>query len=310
MNFLTLDYFLAVARERSFTRAAEALHMTQQSLSAQIAGLEKELGCQLFVRHIPLELTYAGQTLQRYASDIQQLHRTLRYEFSDIARNRQGELRLGLSFIRSQQLMPAAIDAFRREYPRITFSLMEGPSDTLYQQLTNGELDLAIATFPHVSAEVELQDFFRDEVVLLLSRRLLSELRLDAAALQQSILAGDASALAPCPFLLVSSGNNLRRLSGEFLRQCGFQPIVHITAGNIVTLLELGLRGSGACFANLSFARSLLSPEELDSMEIFHLPPPAQHTVSFAYLRHSYQWSMISEFIRVARETYAATAAQ
>ena len=50
MNFHSLDYFLVLAREKNFTRAAEALHITQQSLSSHIAGLEKELGCTLLVR--------------------------------------------------------------------------------------------------------------------------------------------------------------------------------------------------------------------------------------------------------------------
>ena len=70
MNFHSLDYFLVLAREKNFTRAAEALHITQQSLSSHIAGLEKELGCTLVVRRTPLELTYAGRTFLRYAESI------------------------------------------------------------------------------------------------------------------------------------------------------------------------------------------------------------------------------------------------
>ncbi len=58
MNFSSMEYFVALARERNFTWAAEQLHITQQSLSTHVAGLEKELGCQLLIRHVPLELTY------------------------------------------------------------------------------------------------------------------------------------------------------------------------------------------------------------------------------------------------------------
>ena len=61
MNFASMDYFIMVAREKSFTKAAQRLYITQQTLSAHIASIEKELGCSLFVRHVPLELTYAGQ---------------------------------------------------------------------------------------------------------------------------------------------------------------------------------------------------------------------------------------------------------
>ena len=61
MNFQSMEYFAAVAKNRSFTRAADALHITQQTLSAHIAGIERELGCPLLIRHIPLELTYAAR---------------------------------------------------------------------------------------------------------------------------------------------------------------------------------------------------------------------------------------------------------
>ena len=87
MNFDSLEYFSVLARERSFTRAAESLHITQQSLSSHIAGLEKELNCQLVVRRIPLELTYAGQTFLSYAEELR------RGAAPDAARHAAGILR-------------------------------------------------------------------------------------------------------------------------------------------------------------------------------------------------------------------------
>ena len=61
MNFQTMDYFIALAEERSFTKAAERLNVTQQTLSAHIASVERDLGVRLVVRRVPLELTYAGE---------------------------------------------------------------------------------------------------------------------------------------------------------------------------------------------------------------------------------------------------------
>ena len=74
MNFSSMEYFVVLAQERNFTRAAERLHMTQQSLSSHIAAMERELGCQLFVRHIPLDFTYAGEVMLRYAGHFQKEH--------------------------------------------------------------------------------------------------------------------------------------------------------------------------------------------------------------------------------------------
>lgn len=89
MNFHSLDYFLVLAREKNFTRAAEALHITQQLLSSHIAGLEKELGCTLLVRRTPLELTYAGRKFLHYAESIRQTRQTMEREFCDISEIRR-----------------------------------------------------------------------------------------------------------------------------------------------------------------------------------------------------------------------------
>ena len=71
MNFQSMEYFIMLAKERSFTKAAERLHITQQTLSAHISAIENELECRLIIRHVPLELTYAGEVFLQYADDFQ-----------------------------------------------------------------------------------------------------------------------------------------------------------------------------------------------------------------------------------------------
>ena len=72
MNFQSIQYFLQTAKKKSFSLAAQDLYITQQTLSASVASLEKELGCRLFVRHVPLELTYAGEVFLRHAMALQE----------------------------------------------------------------------------------------------------------------------------------------------------------------------------------------------------------------------------------------------
>ena len=100
MNFQSMEYFAAVAKNRSFTRAADALHITQQTLSAHIAGIERELGCPLLIRHIPLELTYAGEVFLRYATEFNTKYDCMLHEFGDILNNQTGKLRIGIAFTR------------------------------------------------------------------------------------------------------------------------------------------------------------------------------------------------------------------
>ena len=118
MNFSSMDYFVMVARERSFSRAAERLHITQQTLSAHIAKLEGELGTKLLVRSIPLELTYAGEVFLEYALDLQRRVSSLEREFQDISENQRGLLRIGITYTRGDIVMPPLLIRFQQPLPQ------------------------------------------------------------------------------------------------------------------------------------------------------------------------------------------------
>lgn len=161
MNFLTMDYFVALAEERNFTHAAMRLHITQQTLSAHIAALEKEVGAPLFVRHVPLELTYAGQTFYRYAVDIQKDYRSLRQTLAGVTNQESGEIRIGTAAARERTILPELLAAFQEQYPRIRFLLTEGSNLNLRQRLLDGQIDLAIALFGKSVPGLELYPFIR-----------------------------------------------------------------------------------------------------------------------------------------------------
>ena len=114
MNFLSMKYFTTVARIRSFTRAAAELKITQQTLSAHIAGVEKELGCTLLVRHVPLELTYAGEVFLRYAAGFQKNYEQMVMELNDISENHSGLIKDGVGYTRGLAIMPNLIDEFQK----------------------------------------------------------------------------------------------------------------------------------------------------------------------------------------------------
>ena len=147
MNFQSMEYFAAVAKNRSFTRAADALHITQQTLSAHIAGIERELGCPLLIRHIPLELTYAWEVFLRYATEFNTKYDCMLHEFGDILNNQTGKLRIGIAFTRGHAIMPKLIAAFQKEYPGVDVELVESSNDVLQKYLLDGTIDLAIANF-------------------------------------------------------------------------------------------------------------------------------------------------------------------
>ena len=181
MNFLSMDYFLMTAEKRSFTKAADALHITQQTLSTHIANLEQELDCKLFVRHVPLELTYAGEIFWQYAADFQKKYRAMQHEFADLTKNEQGILRIGISFTRCHAIMPAIITEYQRRYPHMEIQVIENANSGLQKDLMEHKIDLAIAKFPDFLPGITLSDFYEEEVVLLLADSLFHEVISDAA---------------------------------------------------------------------------------------------------------------------------------
>ena len=229
MNFSSMDYFITVARERSFSRAAERLHITQQTLSAHIAGLEKELGTKLLVRSIPLELTYAGEVFLGYSVDLQRKLGSMEREFQDLTGNQRGLLRIGVATIRGRIVMPSILTRFRARYPKIAIRLVEDENGKLLEYLENREIDLAVALFPQVVPGVELVDFYQEEVVLLVPQAILDQVAEEKgpSALER-LERGDLSRLQGAPFLLEAEEDDVGKIGYSFLSQAG---IVSTPAG-------------------------------------------------------------------------------
>lgn len=301
MNFDSLEYLSVLARERSFTRAAESLHITQQSLSSHIAGLEKELNCQLVVRRIPLELTYAGQTFLSYAEELRRTQHAMQQEFCDISENQKGELRVGIAFTRGRAVMPHLIASFQQKYPNVEVTLMEGSNDALQKLLADGDIDLAVAHFPKAPPEVELRDFYEEHIVLCLSDTLLTRCGVDLAAHEAELRSGDLRALRDCPFVLGRASDIGGRIGRELLRRSGVKPTIKATSENIETLLALCELGVGVCFSPENLIRTALSDAQIRRLHLLRFDSGASYPIRFGYLRRSYQWSVIDEFIRAAQ---------
>ncbi len=293
------DYFIALARERSFTRAAEQLHITQQTLSNYIAQLEKELGNQLFIRHIPLELTFAGETYLRHALTIYSQMQTLQHEMDDIAQNEKGILKIGVAFSRGHIVLPRLLTAYQKKHPFMHVRLIEAPNENLVTKLLNKDIDLAILNFTQNQPGVVLRDFYDEENVLFVSDELLNNIygANKDVILKQLQVMPNMSLLRDCPFVLMNEDNIAGRIARDYLTQEGFTPNIKVESDNIETLLSLCVEGCGACFCPENFALKTLPPEKLAKLHTIRLGEDAKYKIYFGYLKQSYQWRSIDKFI-------------
>ncbi|SPF68911.1 Transcription regulator HTH, LysR [Propionibacterium ruminifibrarum] len=142
-----LRYYLTVVREENMSRAAEALHLTQPTLSRQIASLEKELGTSLFRRGRRLELTDAGRRLARRAEELLALADKVETEFRD-GTELTGTVSIGSGDLSSTRILPAAMGTFRRRHPGVGFELYTNSAEYVKERLDAGLLDFAIMLEP------------------------------------------------------------------------------------------------------------------------------------------------------------------
>ncbi|MDO4400418.1 MAG: LysR family transcriptional regulator [Coriobacteriia bacterium] len=304
MNFTSLEYFEVLARERNFTRAAEKLHITQQSLSSNVAKMERELGCQLIVRHVPLDLTYAGEVLLRYAVTFREERTKMQQEFADISQNQRGILRIGIAYTRGRTILPDVILEFQKRYPLIQVKLVEDSNDVLHRKLLDGDVDLAIANFSDLLPGITLHEFYREEVVLLVSRELFASIYGDEADDRaRKFEEGDYSALEDCPLILGGMDDLDGQIARDVLKREGIShPHIVASSSNAETQLALAIRGVGACFCPIILARAALTEEQLNSLLMLHLGETARYRIRFGCQERSYQWSVIEAFMKVAKE--------
>ena len=296
MNFLSMKYFLTVAEERSFTKAAEKLHITQQTLSAHMAGLEKEVGMKLFLRHVPLDLTDGGQVFYRYAQLFQRNERSLRRELSDVSGSESGILRIGVAPSRGQVLLPSVIAIFHAQYPHVRVQLAERVNEAIWSALKRDEIDLAIAYGPTTLPGISRKPYMQERMVLLIADALWKSLRMT-----EGNVLGDIGFLENCPFLLNSEDDITGAWARKLFHMAGIEPHVVMESENMGTMLSLCVKGLGAYFCPENLAKALLSPKEWDEMHRIPVKD-GEYEISFGYQENSHRWSMIGNFIEIAKE--------
>lgn len=149
MDLKALHYFVVVAEELNITHAAERLNMSQPPLSAQIKGLEEELGVPLFIRgKRHLTITDAGMHLYRRARQILELSDQARQELRSLD-GLSGDLHISLVEGRAPFLLARWIAGFRSEFPRVAIHLWNGSGDEAMERLQRGLADLALVATPY-----------------------------------------------------------------------------------------------------------------------------------------------------------------
>ena len=159
MEIRVLRYFLTVVREESITRAADVLHITQPTLSRQLAQMEEEMGVKLFDRGTrKIALTNEGLLLRRRAEEILELVDKTEKELTEQDELVEGTVSVGCGDLAAVQLLPELFRAFHKRYPRVTFDLCTATADHVKDQMERGLTDLGLLLEP---VDMGKYDFIR-----------------------------------------------------------------------------------------------------------------------------------------------------
>ena len=163
MELRILRYFLTVAREETTTRAADVLHITQPTLSRQLAQLEYELGVKLFEhRGRRIVLTADGLLLRRRAEEILELVDKTEQEMGQHEENLQGTIHIGHGEFSSMNVLADCIAEFSKAYPLVRISFFSGTADVVKERMDRGLIDISLLMEP---ISLDKYDYIRLNVI-------------------------------------------------------------------------------------------------------------------------------------------------
>jgi len=290
-----LQYVIAVADELSFRRAAERCHVSQPSLSAQLAQLEELVGVRIFERdRRRVIVTAAGR-------DIVERARRLLVEADDLveAGKRAGDpllgtLRIGIIPTIAPYLLPSVAPKLRARFPRLTLAWREDKTGVLIEALEAGELDTAL-----VALEAEIGDVAREIIAkdpFVLAMRLEHPLARKSSPVEASDLRG-------AEMLLLDDGHCFR---DQALEVCSMAGECEFRATSLTTLVQMVAGGAGV---TLLPALSLATEAKRARLRVRRMASPKAHrTIALVWRKRAPLEPALRELAGVLRETFPVPA--
>ncbi|MCR5179088.1 MAG: LysR family transcriptional regulator [Lachnospiraceae bacterium] len=299
MNFQNLEYFIAAATECNFTKAAEKLYITQQSLSGQIAGIEKELNVKLFYRSKPLRLTEAGEVFYSYATSLLRDYRKLRYEMDMISKSGPETLNIGFAFNGVLPVFKNILTDYRRKNASTQYQIIRMSGDELIKSLRDGSVDFAITHFPDNDPAFVCYPLFREETIIIGTYEMFQNTFGPSAdaVIEEIRVKGDFSLLGRCPYIKNTKNGVVSRFANRFIAE-------HIPVPNLVaetdsfdTLLEFCKTGAAFSFFPRNITANYMHDDKLSPFVVFELGESAEFLVQYGYLRDGVKKASVEELV-------------
>jgi DNA-binding transcriptional LysR family regulator len=263
MELRQLEYFVAVAEERNFTRAAERVHISQSGVSAQIRQLERELGAELFDRSArTVALTLAGKAALEHARTALAAAAAVGQAVGEVTDLIRGRLTVGMVIGCTITPLFDALAAFHEAHPGVELSLLEDSSDRLVEGVRTGTVDMALIGTATATPEGLA-------ALTVISERLVAAVRAGhALAKQRRVTLRD---LTGHPIVCMPPGTGLRAVFDQACAAQNLQPTIALQASAADAIADLASRGLGVAVLSDSMAenyRDRLTARTIDDVDV------------------------------------------
>ncbi|MFJ9083198.1 LysR family transcriptional regulator [Streptomyces sp. NPDC102384] len=265
MEMRQLEYFVAVAEEQNFTRAAERVHISQSGVSAQIRQLERELGAELFDRSSrTVTLTVAGKAALEHARATLAAAGTIGRAVAEVSELIRGRLTVGMVIGCTITPLFDALAAFHEAHPGVELSLLEDGSDRLVEGVRAGEVDLALIGAAHSTPDG------LDSLTIVDERLVVAVPAGHPLAKQRRVVLQD---LMAHPIVCMPPGTGLRTVFDRACTAQGLHPTIALQASAADSIAALADRGLGVAVLSESMVAD--HPDGLTARTIDDVDTPA-----------------------------------
>ena len=287
-------WYTKLVEKRSFTKAAEELGVSQQTLSARLASLERELDAKLMVRGNPLSMTPAGMAFLVYAQEQQQAQQDMLRQIGEVTGGGCGVLKVGIAHSRGRALMPRACSLMLKAMPELTVKLIEGTNREVIRMAERGEVDAVVGRFGNSHPGVNVTPLYEEEMVLAVHADLLERtLNLPVDQALERIKAEGLGILQDLPVVLGTVDDISGRIGYSELKNAGIRARVVATSESMATLIAMAEEGLGAVFAP-SNALDVSVGREQPLLRI-PLSSQARYVISLGIPMQAPEWQALGE---------------
>ena len=286
-----LQVFYTVAKQLSFTKAAEQLFMTQPAVTFQVKQLEEHFNTRLFERtHGKIALTPAGRMVMDYAERVLALSEEMEARVSDLTGAVAGPLMLGASTTIAEYILPKILGEFKAQHPEVQAHMTVANSETIVNRVADHSLDVGLIESPSYLPTLANEVCCEDELVVICAPD-------HALATRRSVRAQDLAAL---PWVRREAGSGTREFTDNYLRDCGVAP------EDLNVMMELGspeaMKGVvESCIAVAVVSRATIAKElELGSLIAVPLAPRLIRTLSLVHPKERFRTRLVTTFVDFA----------